>query len=72
LSGEVEVDETFLGGRDSEIDGRGTARALILIAAEVRGSGTGRIRMAKVRNASAASIIPFLAMAISIVLVLLC
>ena len=64
LSGEVEVDETFLGGRDSEIDGRGTARALILIAAEVRGSGTGRIRMAKVRNASAASIIPFIQSAI--------
>ena len=60
LSGEVEVDETFLGGRDSEIDGRGTDRALILIAAEVRGRGTGRIRLAKVGDASAASIIPFI------------
>ena len=60
LSGEVEVDETYLGGRDAEIDGRGTDRALILIAAEVRGRGTGRVRMAKVRDASAASIIPFI------------
>jgi transposase-like protein len=60
LSGEVEVDETYLGGRDAEIDGRGTDRALILIAAEVRGRGTGRIRMATVRDASAASIIPFI------------
>ena len=64
LSGEVEVDETFLGGRDSEIDGRGTARALILIAAEVRGRGTGRIRMAKVKDASAGSIIPFIQSAV--------
>ena len=60
LSGEVEVDETFLGGRDSEIDGRGTDRALILIAAEVRGRGTGRVRMARVRDASTASLIPFI------------
>jgi transposase-like protein len=64
LSGEVEVDETFLGGRDFEIDGPGTDRALILIGAEVRGRGTGRIRMAKVRDASAASIIPFVQRAV--------
>ena len=50
LSGDVEVDETFLGGADFDIDGRGTDRALIAIAAEVRGRGVGRIRMARVHE----------------------
>ena len=60
LSGEVEVDETFLGGRDSDIDGRQTDRSLIAIAAEVRGHGIGRIRMARLDDASAGSLIPFI------------
>ncbi len=64
LSGEVEVDETFLGGRDVEIDGRGTDRALIVIAAEVRGRGTGRIRVARVKDASSANLIPFIQSAV--------
>ena len=44
LSGAVEVDETFLGGADFDIDGRGTDRALIAIVAEVKGRGTSRRR----------------------------
>ena len=60
LSGEVEVDETFLGGRDSDIDGRETDKSLIAIAAEVRGHGIGRIRMARLDDASADSLIPFI------------
>ncbi len=60
LTGEVEVDETFLGGRGNETDGRGTSRSLIVIAAEVRGQATGRIRMAPVQDASASSLIPFI------------
>jgi transposase-like protein len=60
LSGEVEVDESFLGGRDSDIDGRETDRSLIVIAAEIRGHGIGRIRMAAVEDAAADSLIPFI------------
>jgi len=60
FAGEVEVDETFLGGESEDIDGRGTDRSLIVIAAEVRGRGTGRIRMARVEDASARSLIPFI------------
>ena len=60
LSGVVEVDETFLGGRDSDIDGRETDRSLIAIASEVRGRGIGRIRLARLDDASAASLIPFI------------
>ena len=65
LSGEVEVDETFLGGADFAIDGRETDRALIAIAAEVRGRAIGRIRMAPVDDASAKSLIPFVESAVS-------
>lgn len=65
LSGEVEVDETFLGGRDSDIDGRETDRSLIAIAVEIRGRGIGRIRMARLDDASADSLIPFVKSAVS-------
>lgn len=65
LNGEVEVDETFLGGADSDIDGRGTSRAIVLIAAEIRGAGTGRIRMARATDASADSLIPFIQSAVT-------
>ena len=65
LSGEVEVDETFLGGADFNTDGRGTGRTLIAIAAEVRRRGVGRIRMACVRDASAKSLISFVKSAVS-------
>jgi transposase-like protein len=60
LTGEVEVDEAFLGGEGDEIAGRGTDRFLIIIAAEVRGRGTGRIRMGRVSDAAAESLIPFI------------
>ena len=65
LSGEVEVDETFLGGRDSDIDGRETDRSLIAIAVEIRGRGIGRIRMARLDDASADSLIPFVKSTVS-------
>jgi hypothetical protein len=54
LSGEVEVDETFVGGVGTKARGRGSKRkAIVAIAAEVRGRGTGRIRMAKIPDLSA-------------------
>jgi transposase-like protein len=65
LSGKVEVDETFLGGADSDIDGRETDRSLIAIAVEIRGRGIGRIRMARLDDASADSLIPFVKSTVS-------
>jgi len=65
LVGEVEVDETFLGGADSDIDGRATGKSLIVIAAEVRGRGTGRIRMGRVADATIESLIPFVQNAVA-------
>lgn len=59
LSGAVEVDEVYIGGEKSGKRGRGAiGKSLVLIAAEKDGGGTGRIRMCRISNASAASLHP--------------
>jgi transposase-like protein len=59
LSGTVEVDEIYVGGERSGKRGRGAAgKALVLIAVEDKGNHIGRIRLRRVANASAASLIP--------------
>lgn len=53
LDGRVEVDETFIGGEERGREGRGAEKkALVVIAAEENGRGTGRIRMHRIPNAS--------------------
>jgi len=60
LTGRVEVDETYLGGLEEGVRGRQTeAKALIVIAAQQDGPGIGRIRMRRIADASAESLIPF-------------
>jgi transposase-like protein len=60
LSGVVEVDETYWGSSEEGVSGRQTERkALIAVAVEEKGAGMGRLRMRRVRDASAASLIPF-------------
>lgn len=60
LNGTVEIDETFVGGPEKERFGRGAEnKALVAIAAEVRGRGPGRIRLQRVDDGSAASLVPF-------------
>ena len=60
LSGRVEVDESYLGGLEEGVRGRRTLKkALIAVAAEEDGAGIGRIRMRRVRNASARSLHAF-------------
>lgn len=60
LSGRVEVDETYLGGVEEGVRGRQTERkALIVVAAQEDGRGIGRIRMRRVPDASAESLVPF-------------
>jgi transposase-like protein len=65
LSGRVEVDETYLGGLEEGKRGRQTERkSLIVIAAQEDGPGIGRIRMKRIADASAESLIGFVQEAI--------
>lgn len=53
LSGLVEVDETFVGGLESGVDGRQTVtKSLVIIAVEDKGRKMGRIRMSVIPDAS--------------------
>jgi transposase-like protein len=60
LIGDVEIDETYVGGIGTKVRGRGARRkTIVAIAAEVRGRGPGRIRMAKIADSSAPSLRQF-------------
>lgn len=60
LAGRVEVDETYLGGPEGGVRGRQTEdKALIVVAAQEDGKGVGRIRMRRIPDASAESLVPF-------------
>ena len=60
LGGEVEVDETYVGGLAEGPRGRGSQKkALVSIAAEIDGKGIGRIRLARIADASAQSLRAF-------------
>lgn len=66
LSGTVEVDEVYVGGERPGKRGRGaTGKALVLIAAQVDGGRIGRIRLARVADASAAALVPATTAAVS-------
>jgi transposase-like protein len=66
LAGRVEVDETYLGGEKPGKRGRGAAgKVMIVVAAQEDGQGIGRIRMRRVKDASAASLQPFIREAIA-------
>ena len=60
LTGEIEVDETYVGGVGVKTRGRGAQKkAIVAIAAEVRGRGPGRIRMSIIPDVSALSLNEF-------------
>lgn len=60
LSGRVEVDETFVGGVEPGGGGRHVGKkALVGVAAEVRGRAIGRIRLGRVRDSTPESLVPF-------------
>src|SRR5712691_2678490 len=59
LAGEVEVDETYVGGVASGKHGRGAERkTVVLIAVEKRGRGMGRVRFARIPGTSGDSLLP--------------
>lgn len=61
LSGEVEVDETLVGGVErGGKRGRGTAKSLVVIAVEIlQPKGFGRVRMRHIPDATSATLVPF-------------
>lgn len=66
LDGEIEVDETFLGGLEEGVDGRQTfKKALVVIAAQADGKRIGRIRMRRIPDASAESLMGFVGASIA-------
>jgi len=61
LQGIVEVDEVLLGGKKSGKRGRGAeGKSLIAVAVEVKGRKTGRVRLAKIPDASSNSLNVFI------------
>ena len=64
LRGEVEVDDTWVGGAQTGLRGsrqlRGRKAALVLVAVEKRGRGTGRARMEVIPDFKSVTLITFL------------
>src|SRR3989441_7749196 len=65
LKGTIEVDEAFVGGVSSGTGRDGVGKALVAIAAEEDGTGIGRIRLARVPDASSSSLHGFIQRAIA-------
>lgn len=62
LMGQVEVDEGYVGGAESGVQGRQTEdKSVVAVAVEVKGRGAGRLRMEKVADASGNSLEAFVA-----------
>lgn len=65
LQGKVEVDEAFVGGLSAGTGRDGIGKALVAIAAEEDGAGVGRIRLARITDASTPSLHGFIERAIA-------
>lgn len=61
LCGRVEVDETYVGGEEAGVQGRETQeKSIVAIAVEIKQpKGFGRVRLARVADVSASSLVPF-------------
>lgn len=63
LSGEIEVDETIVGGKrrgkEGRLPRRYIDRALVVVAVEVRGTRMGRIRLRQVPEPTQKILLPF-------------
>ena len=62
LSGRVEVDETYVGGKEEGVSGRHTEKkAIVVVAIEVHEPmGFGRVRLRQIPDVSSSSLLAFL------------
>ena len=61
LTGEIEIDETYVGGPEEGKRGRETEKkALVVVATEKRGHAIGRIRLRRIKDVSAKSLRQFI------------
>lgn len=61
LSGKVEIDEVYIGGRHSGKRGRGSENKLaVVVAVEKRGKKLGRVRLQVIENCSGNELISFI------------
>ena len=61
LAGEIEIDETYVGGPEEGKRGRETEnKVIVVVATEKRGHGIGRIRLRRIKDVSAESLLPFI------------
>ena len=66
LKGEVEVDEFYLGGLEEGVAGRERVKKTpVGVAIEVRGRGSGRLRLQVLADVSRHSLLPFVQSAVS-------
>jgi hypothetical protein len=67
LKGEVEVDEFYLGGLEERVPGRERVKqTLVGVAIEVRGRGSGRLRLRVLADVSRHSLLAFVQSAVSV------
>ena len=60
LAGEVEIDESYVGGAEPGKPGRAAEKKAIIVAAvEKRGPGCGRVRLGLIANVSATALLGF-------------
>lgn len=65
LTGEVEVDESYVGGLDANLMGRKVIKkSIVVIAVEIRGRGSGRVRMGRAGDVSGKSLRSFVEAAV--------
>jgi len=67
LVGPVEVDECFVGGKEHGLRGgrQHGLKALVVVAVEVRGAGSGRLRMQVINDASGDTLCGFVQQAVA-------